>query len=236
MRPAGTRAGWLSRPGTARCPGPRMLWNPPPPAQVLPCAHSSPPCPGAQRSAVTLGNKLTQMPAGGLGAVAPLRGWGSGSAGPGGGEPGLGAEGGTKSSELRVSAPQPPLVSADLSVACSWLPGPPKGGDGDGGGGSPAQAQAAGGGQGPAGVWRRRPARAAGPPWRPQQEESGGIVFLSSLFVFILRYCWWSIKGQNHLESSEFPASLAPRVPQEFPFLVNNHLPGLPPAPARPGW
>lgn len=91
MRSAGTGAGSLSRPRTARCPGPGTLWNPPPPAQVLPCASSSPPCPRAQRTRRypwqhADANASGRWGAGGGGRARPV--WG------------------LKSSELRVSGPQ----------------------------------------------------------------------------------------------------------------------------------
>jgi hypothetical protein len=44
-----------------------------------------------------------------------------------------------------------------------------------------------------------------------------GYCLSSAACLFCIpRYYWWSMKGQNHLESSEFPASLG--------FLIKNFL------------
>lgn len=47
-------------------------------------------------------------------------------------------------------------------------------------------------------------------PEQPGQRVAGMIEFclLSACLFSIVRYYWWSMKGQNHLESSEFPAVL----------------------------
>lgn len=149
------------------------------PAQGLPCTRPEP-----SGLDVTLGNTLTQKPAGGSGSwrgetrLQTPSGGGGGSAGPRL-EPGTGSR---------------PLWFLRASLH-----------------------------QGP---WRRR--RTA-----PLVASGGGThgrhCLHPAVFVF-QRYCCWSMKGQNHLESSEFPALRE--------FLIENLLfwrtvtsPGLP----RPG-
>jgi hypothetical protein len=48
-------------------------------------------------------------------------------------------------------------------------------------------------------------------PAQPGQLVGGMIgqhCLRSTACLFSIRYYWWSMKGQNHLESSEFPAVL----------------------------
>ena len=59
-------------------------------------------------------------------------------------------------------------------------------------------------------------AKAASPPCGQRRRDSRAALSPPGSVCFPSRYCCWSMKGQNHLESSEFPALLE--------FLIENLL------------